>query len=145
MASNWRWDYINLFTQDTTSKSHTMVITLYSNTFVCATDCCCGVYKPHWINTFRQNEDSFSFLMINRKTNCVLFLYLNLMFTFPINASLLMALLVFRPHSVLRHSLPVGKSLDSLLDKCHTSEENRKLKQLNVRTDNLGGKYGAEL
>lgn len=106
------------------------------------------MYKAYWINVFKKGK-GISFLVINRIINCVLFLYLDLMFTFQINASLLIASLVFKAHSILKHlhSLSPQSANPSLLCRTnsHMSEKNSKLKQLKAKTDDLGAKYGAEL
>lgn len=104
--------------------------------------------KAYWINVFRRGE-GISLLVINRIINCVLFLYLDLMLTFQINASLLIASLVFKVHSVLKRlqSLSPQSANPSLLfwADSHTSEQNGRLKQLKAKTDDVGGKYGAVL
>ena len=106
------------------------------------------MYKAYWINVFRKGE-GISLLVINRIINCVLFLYLDLTFTFQINASLLIASLVFKAYSLLKHlqSLSPQSANPSLLFwvDSHTSEQDRRLKQLKAKTDDVGGKYGAEL
>lgn len=97
-------NYINFFILNSVSKSPSVVIALYQCLFSkWVTDCCCAVYKVYWINAFRPG-DSISVLMINRKINSVLFLHLDFIFTFQVNACLLIAFLVFRALSVLKHS-----------------------------------------
>lgn len=80
--------------------------------------------KTYWVNVFSKRE-GISLLVINRIINCVLLLYLDLMFTFRINVSLLIVFLIFRNHNVLDHTVTlfvVSKLLPFIFHTEHGAE-----------------------
>ena len=82
-------------TQDTVSKSRNVGVQDYpGDTSVSGLQIVAVMCKAYWINVFRKGK-GISLFEINRIINCVLFLYLDLMFTFYINSSLLLCCLWF--------------------------------------------------